>query len=408
MKSVFTLIFLTSVFTAYAEAELRISPEIFVSDFGEASRTCGAPHASSDGRGNIVVAFGAGPRNQTRLFVSENIDGEESFSAPSLAFTQPIIAMGVRGPKVAILSNGGLVVSVFMKTEEDDKYHLVCLRREKGSSEWTRVRITDSGAREDEGMHDMAVADDGKVFVVWQEGRNSGMQPYLSISEDGGATFGENRPVYASPSGSTCECCTPVISVSPDGTRVAVQFRNRIQRGNEFIRDIFVARSTDGGETFVAGSAGIQNWVSPICPMDSGMTSFSSDGLVSVYRSNFSGRERLYFSSLGAEGFGDPVELALSGNQGAFQPRLAKLSDDRYLAVWQRGSQVRGQPSRVEYGVIDPRGKLFTYPSGDVETESQGFTQIVSTGENRAIVVYEGKRARSEPQIVARTIRLMP
>ena len=92
------------------------------------------------------------------------------------------------------------------------------------------------------------------------------MRVYGASSEDGGGTWSASRLVYASPSGAVCTCCHPSVAVDDDGG-VSVMFRNALGGS----RDMYVARSTDGGRTFPpAAKVGAGTWKLEACPMDGG------------------------------------------------------------------------------------------------------------------------------------------
>jgi hypothetical protein len=115
---------------------------------------------------------------------------------------------------------------------------------ETGAS-WSKpTRLTDR-----EGLHHgyvaLAAAPDGSVYATWLDGRerNGGvMDVFLARSSDGGKTFGKNirvgqRASYA---------CRPAVAVTADGA-VHVAWRGH---DTSHVRDIFLATSRDGGQSF--------------------------------------------------------------------------------------------------------------------------------------------------------------
>lgn len=112
------------------------------------------------------------------------------------------------------------------------------------------------------------------VAAVWLDMRQEGMRLYGAVSKDGGATWSENRLVYESPDGHICECCHPSVKIGAKGEIVAM-WRNWLS-GN---RDMYVARSTDGGKTFAqVKKAGSGSWPLNACPMDGGDVALSANG----------------------------------------------------------------------------------------------------------------------------------
>src|SRR5206468_12547420 len=82
---------------------------------------------------------------------------------------------------------------------------------------------------------------------------------------DGGATFGKNVLVYASPDGHVCECCHPS-AIFDDTGKLHVMFRNWLE-GN---RDMWMATSPDGEHFDDATKLGERTWKLNACPMDGG------------------------------------------------------------------------------------------------------------------------------------------
>ena len=109
-------------------------------------------------------------------------------------------------------------------------------------------------------------ADGSKAYAVWLEVNNpKGQSVYGARSIGGGKTWNKNIIVYASPSGTVCECCKPSVKVS--GNNVYVMFRNFLN-GN---RDLYLIKSSDGGKTLgQAQKLGNGSWKLDGCPMDGG------------------------------------------------------------------------------------------------------------------------------------------
>jgi hypothetical protein len=101
---------------------------------------------------------------------------------------------------------------------------------------------------------------------------------FAALSPDGGITWGADFLIYASPSGSICECCKPSV-VADDNGSVAVLFRNDLE-GN---RDMYLALSNDAGISFgTAEKQGTESWPLNGCPMDGGAVAIDAAGNVQV------------------------------------------------------------------------------------------------------------------------------
>jgi hypothetical protein len=141
------------------------------------------------------------------------------------------------------------------------------------------VVVNDVGGSAREGLHAMASTPAGLVVIAWLDLRDKGTRVYATSSRDHGATWTEDSLVYASPSGSVCECCHPSTAIDGEG-RVAVMFRNNLD-GN---RDMYVARSAADGRFGSAARLGATSWLLNACPMDGGGLAFSENALVAAWR----------------------------------------------------------------------------------------------------------------------------
>ena len=117
----------------------------------------------------------------------------------------------------------------------------------------------------------LAVDSNNVLYIAWVDGRDirkgtsNTDQIYMTKSTDGGASFAEPKRASNMPGGigGSCECCNTSTAVSPDGD-VYIAFRSNMEN----IRDVFVARSRDGGETFgTAIRAASESWELFACPM---------------------------------------------------------------------------------------------------------------------------------------------
>lgn len=199
----------------------------------------------------------------------------------------------------------------------------------------------------------MAVARDGTLACAWLDLRERGTTLYLAESRNGGQKWSENRLVYASPSGSICECCHPSLAFDRKGA-VFVMFRNSLQGA----RDMYLSRSTDLKVFSPPSMLGQGKWMINACPMDGGMLAITADGVVEtvwrreagLYRCRATGQE----TSLG------------SGRN----PWIASGPAGAYLA-WQSGRSV-----------------LISTPDGGVrEISTQGSSPVVTASGDGKLVV---------------------
>jgi hypothetical protein len=122
----------------------------------------------------------------------------------------------------------------------------------------------------------MAASPDGSVFCAWLDLLSRKTEVYGARSRDGGATWEPDRLVYRTPRGSVCECCHPLVAHGPAG-ELLVMWRNQLQGA----RDLYLARSGDGGVTFApAEKLGKGTWTLNACPMDGGAVAMGPGNLV--------------------------------------------------------------------------------------------------------------------------------
>lgn len=151
-------------------------------------------------------------------------------------------------------------------------------------------------------FHSAAAGPDGALYVAWLDGtardrerRASGKSPVQPValhaahaarheagtelvvtrSTDGGRTF--EAPVVVARG--TCECCRTALAVAPDG-RLSLAWRHQFAGG---ARDIALAHSADGGQTFTAPErVRADDWQIEGCPHAGPALAAAPDGVPHV------------------------------------------------------------------------------------------------------------------------------
>lgn len=151
------------------------------------------------------------------------------------------------------------------------------------------------GAPTSHTFHNIAVADDGTIYVSWIDGRartatgvqsgghgahgmavdeGAGPQIRVARSRDGGRTF-EPSVVIAE---GACPCCRTSLAIA-DGS-VYIAWRD-VAEGS--IRDVVVARSSDGGSTWSAPTAvHADGWRIDGCPHAGPALAATADGRIHI------------------------------------------------------------------------------------------------------------------------------
>jgi hypothetical protein len=211
----------------------------------------------------VYVVVGRGES----VVVARSDDGGRSFGEPvALPFTGRLSLGQRRGPRIAVSDEAVVVAAVTGAVGGGKDGDVVVTRSTDRGRTWSPpMVINDVPAAAREGLHALAAGADGRVVAAWLDLRAGGTRVYSAVSSDAGATWQPDTLVHASSSGAVCECCHPSIAIGTGG-EVAVMFRNSVG-GN---RDMYVARSDDGGRFGAAVKLGRGTWELNACPMDGG------------------------------------------------------------------------------------------------------------------------------------------
>lgn len=259
---------------------------------GAGQKTPEQPQLAIDGKGGVHVIYGVGDT----VCYHRSTDGGKHFSKPVEVSFANKMSLGMRrGPRVAATEKGICIVAIGGKQGKGRDGDLLAMHSADDGKTWTGpVQVNDVAGSGREGLHALAAGPKGEMCCAWLDLRNDKTEIMASTSSDGGKTWSKNVLVYASPDGSVCECCHPSVAVDERG-RISVQFRNSLG-GN---RDIYLSVSADGGKTFgKATKLGAGSWHLGACPMDGGAVAIAADQTVSAWRRDKS----IYLTRAGAPG----------------------------------------------------------------------------------------------------------
>ncbi len=213
----------------------------------------------------------------------------------------------------------------------------------------------------------MAAGPKGVIFAAWLDLRHGGTALYGARSTDAGATWTKNVLIYQSPDGHICECCHPSLALDAKGNIYAM-WRNWLGGA----RDMYLARSTDGGQTFgKAEKLGEGTWPLRACPMDGGAVTVDASGqVVTVWRRDhdvFLARPGQPETSLGA---GKDAAIAVSP-AGVY-------------AIWTTPDGLRARmPGKSEAVLLAP---------GGTSVHLAGSGPVIAAWENHGSIVIETLR----------------
>ena len=222
------------------------------------------------GKGQVVLAFGA----EKSIYFASSSDQGKTFSKPVKIAEAGALALGRhRGPRATILKDSILVSAVIgAKLASGEHAHglpeagdRTLWRSRDGGKSWSRHGVVnDAAGSASEGFHAIAEDAQGNLNAAWLDLRSGKTQIYGALSTDGGRTWSKNTLIYASPNGTTCECCgTSMVTTAKE---TFVMFRNALNGS----RDMYVTRSSDGVRYGAPQKSGGGTWKIEACPMDGG------------------------------------------------------------------------------------------------------------------------------------------
>lgn len=294
---------------------LRVLIPLFLAAASAAAaelRDAAQPQLAASASGRIFVAFGRGQE----VHVARSDDQGATFAAPVRVAALPSLMLGRRrGPRLAV--HGDRVTVVVMAGE------FLAFQSKDAGKTWTGpALINDKAHSAREGLGNVAVAPDGRLFAVWLDDRAGPKQLYGAESADGGATWSANQLIYRRPAGAICECCHPSVLFNARGD-LTVMWRNAI----EGARDLWLAtRAAGTGEFGPAAKLGAGTWMLKACPMDGGAIVDDRSQLASVWQRDGS----VYFCAEGG------AEKLL----GAGTQPVASATAAHAFAVWQQGADL--------------------------------------------------------------------
>ncbi|MCC7009649.1 MAG: exo-alpha-sialidase [Acidobacteria bacterium] len=326
---------------------------------GRSDIVLGTPNASNAGASiaangaSVVVVWAATAAGKTNAFAAASSDGGTTFATPVRVndVNGDVRVSGEQPPRVAFADD---TIVVGWASRADGRARLRAARSTDGGRTFgPSVTVHDdalSGAR---GWLSLA-AGTHAVHAVWLDGRNahegaaaggghaahaggSRQDLFHARWQDGGERI-ETRVAT-----NVCFCCKTSVAVAPDGA-LYVAWRH-VYDGS--IRDIAVARSTDGGGTFGAPVRVSQDgWKIDGCPEDGPSIGVSADGAVHIAWPTFvhdaageegTGRKAVFYSVSTDRGatFAPRVRIdAEPGARHAAHPQIA-VAGSRVALVWE-------------------------------------------------------------------------
>jgi hypothetical protein len=326
------------------------------------------PQAAIDDDGVIHLIYFKGTSAAGDVFYVRQESGGERYSEPIRVNSQPgsAIATGtIRGAQLALGRKGRVHVAwngsgearpanpikgspMLYARSNDDRTGF-----EPQRNLMRRTWGLDGGGT-------VAADAEGHVYVGWH-GRTPdapdgevGRRFYVARSDDDGATFAEEEPALAEPTGA-CACCGTRALVDPRGTLYAM-FRAAGEGGEQ--RDMYLLASSDRGKTFRGGP--LHPWRVNMCPMSSESLAEGKDGMIAAWET----KGQVYFAKVDPKALRatDPISLPGGGDQK--HPAVACNAKGETILVWaegtgwQRGGSLAWQVFDASGRPTQERGRL--------------------------------------------------
>lgn len=298
-----------------------------------------APMFAVSPDGEEAIAWVSAPDGGTDGRVYISVSGREPVELRDTL--GPIEPHGESPPKIAFANDGALhVLYVVARQVPGRRFPAGALRmqtsRDAGRTWEGPVTVTDESLFGSHNFHALHVGTDGAVYVSWLDGRHGETSVYLTRSTDGARSFEENRRVSL---GEVCPCCRTALASGPDG-ELYIAWR-AVMPGS--IRDIVVAKSTDGGFTWSeARRVHADDWVFDACPHAGPALAVDSSGVLHVaWWTGKEGAAGVYHarSTDGGNTFTAPTALGVAERSRPAHVQLALRGDGRTVAaVWDDGT----------------------------------------------------------------------
>ena len=320
------------------------------------------PAIASSADGTIYVAWVNHDAKQADVMLARFGGDGAMQGSPVRVNRQQGIATAWRGdqPSLAVAEDGSVYVVWTARIHANGKHGTdlyISVSNDRGQTFASEVKINDDKIPGPHGMHSLAVAKDGRLYVSWLDERNvhkpkpstkgeghhmeSNRDLFIAYSTDGGRTFSANRKVASE----ACPCCKTSLAVSSDGTLYAGW--RQVLPGN--FRHIAVASSTDGGANFSSPKiVSDDRWVLQGCPVSGPSLSVDPNGSLKVlwYAAGEANAPGLYVSESDDKARSFSPRQLLSQETVKGTPALAPGRDGA-IALWQPAEMAETKVSEI-------------------------------------------------------------
>lgn len=312
------------------------------------------PFLAGDNRGGFYLAYIDRLDNQCNLMLRHSDDGV-NFSAPVRVNDRPgdATVRNENPPKVIVGRQGELYVT-WANERGKWKGNILFSRSLNGGKTFSpALTINSDGAGEPAGhaFQSMAIDARNRIYIAWIDERNKqkddpGAEIWLAVSTDRGKTFSRDRRILTD----VCECCRTNLQVDQDGN-LYLSYRT-VPRSGKMFRDVIVARSSDGGKTFMPVTVSDDKWEIAGCPVAGPSLTLNNSGHPAVIWFMGGGeRPGLYYATSSNHGKSFTQRQLLDPQQKIGKhSHSATLADGRIFVAWDDASQ----KTFSVWGLLDP------------------------------------------------------
>jgi len=320
------------------------------------------PQTAIDDKGVLHMLYFSGDAAHGDLYYVRSGDSGATFSVPIKVNSHPgsAIATGnIRGAHVAVGRHGRVYVAWNGTYELDRpetgkpwmKHPMLFGRLNNAGTEFEPERNLIRAAYGLDGGGAIAADNAGDVYVFWHapapgtEGEGN-RRIWVARSTDDGETFAAEKPASDQPTGA-CGCC---------GMSAFADSRNNVyalyRSATEIVhRDIYLLRSTDRGETF--RGTDISEWNIGACTMSMENLSESPAGILAAWET----MGNVYYGLVNPSTGRMSAPIAAPGEaKGRKYPSVAGNSRGETLLAWAEGTKW-GKGGSVAWQVFDKNGE---------------------------------------------------
>jgi hypothetical protein len=369
-----------------------------------AGRTGAHVTLAADGD-RVAAVWAATGSDGTDIYLAVSDDGGRTFAAPVRVndVAGDATVGGEQPPRVVLKGNS---VDVVWVSKRAGVRGIRAAASTNGGKSFAPARwITSGDLTGMRGWESAASGADGVVHAVWLDGRAASSNPEPAATAKPAAPGGTNRhgaarqdiyhamwkgdgaPIETAVASNVCFCCKTAVVAR--GADVFVAWRHLFPGG---VRDIAIARSSDGGRTFPEPTrVSEDNWKIDACPDDGPAMTVDDEGVVRVAWPTLldesgatppvagasGGKRMAIFAATSRDGGAtfSPRTRIDGASGGASHPRIATGRAGRSAIVWDELAEGTRRVvfRRIDGGVpvVLSTGRIASYPA--VTAAGDGF-----------------------------------